>query len=147
MKDLLARRAVDPYRVGLVTRRREPKSIGRSSHDVEGSVELVDGGADRRRFRANLSGPGELVWSQGYHEGWQARVDGRPVRPEAVDLAFVGVPLAAGSHEVEFVFDWAAVRNGRLVSMAALILWLVGLAVALRRRREAPLASQLSTAG
>ena len=67
-----------------------------------------------------------------YHPGWRARVDGEQAEVVRGDYIFRAVPIGAGSHEVEFVFEPTTVWVGRLVSLLTLLA-LLGAALALCR--------------
>ncbi len=78
---------------------------------------------------------GLLVLSDTFYPGWEALVDGahRPIH--RVNLAFRGVVLGSGRHEVIFRFRPRAFYVGATVSAVTLVLVLIGL---LRSRKEQP---------
>ena len=45
-----------------------------------------------------------LVYADGYHEGWRASLDGKPVKVVKADLAFKTVWVPAGTHQIKFFF-------------------------------------------
>lgn len=91
-----------------------------SQNAIDGTVEL------RRRALLFFSIPRDA--------GWSARVDGAPARLLPVDMTFMGLPLEAGKHRVELRFESPLKRAGTVVSLLALGLY--GLLLALRRRRS-----------
>ena len=50
---------------------------------------------------------------------------------ETVNLLFRGLLVPAGEHAVTFAFESDGVRNGRFISLTALILWLFMLFITL----------------
>ena len=72
------------------------------------------------RIRVTTDSPSNqlLVVSESYHSGWQAYSDGRRVRIIRAYGDFMAVPVAAGTHEVEFFFRPLSWRIGRCVSAA-----------------------------
>jgi uncharacterized membrane protein YfhO len=66
-----------------------------------------------------------LVASQIYYPGWKASVDGKTVNVVPADFAFIAVPIAAGSHDVQFFYDPESVKLGAVVSLISLILTVV----------------------
>ncbi|HZR99566.1 MAG TPA: hypothetical protein VFE37_12710 [Chloroflexota bacterium] len=87
---------------------------------------------ERVVVQASAERPGLLVLTDLFHPGLHARVDGVDTPVLRADYFFRGVPLAAGQHEVELVFDPLSVRLGRIVSLVMLAGALVA-AVALWR--------------
>jgi uncharacterized membrane protein YfhO len=66
--------------------------------------------------------PTLVVLAQSYYHAWQAFVDGRRAPLLHANYAFQAVPVPAGSHSVEWVYqDWAF-RIGGVVSAVALLL-------------------------
>ncbi|HET7189761.1 MAG TPA: hypothetical protein VFI52_16530 [Gemmatimonadaceae bacterium] len=79
-----------------------------------------------------------LVVSENYFPGWTAAVDGRSAPVYRADFNLIGVPLPAGARSVELAFHDAAVSTGKAVTLAALLLAVVGLAVGLVTDRRRP---------
>jgi hypothetical protein len=92
----------------------------------------VDVSPGVRHFSANRlavgvvqTGPvGRLLYSDAFHPGWSARLDGSPVPVEPAGRAFKAVTVPQGRHVVEFVFfdplkEWARRALG-VVAVAAL---------------------------
>jgi hypothetical protein len=91
---------------------------------------------DAIALTASLPGRGWLVLADTWYPGWEASVDGAPVRIQRANANFRALPLRAGRHRVEFFFRPPAVRRGRLVSAAGVLLLAAGLAWAWRRERR-----------
>jgi hypothetical protein len=70
---------------------------------------------------------GWLLLSDTYYPGWRARVDGRPQEIYAANSLFRAVPVAAGSHQVEFVYQplsfWAGLAASVGGWLLILVLW------------------------
>ncbi|MBI4495168.1 MAG: YfhO family protein [Chloroflexi bacterium] len=73
------------------------------------------------RVRADLGAAGFLVLTDLYHRGWQARVDGQSAPLYLADSLFRAVPVPAGQHVVDFVFDPISLRLGAFLSLEALL--------------------------
>jgi hypothetical protein len=89
---------------------------------------------------AQLSSPAVLVLTTPYSAGWHVTVDGAPATVQPADLAFMGVALPAGYHEVRFAYvaPYAVVS---LVGGGICLLLLVaatGVAVLRRRGGQSP---------
>jgi uncharacterized membrane protein YfhO len=59
---------------------------------------------------------GFLFVSDAWYPGWEAIVDGRKVDIERANYAFRAVPLLKGEHVVEFIYDPASLKIGKIVS-------------------------------
>jgi hypothetical protein len=86
--------------------------------------------ADRVAVSVELDAPGYLVLADLYHPGWKATVDGESVQILPADLALRAVPLNAGRHVVEFAYECPGQTVGLTVTVAALILLLISMAIA-----------------
>jgi uncharacterized membrane protein YfhO len=79
--------------------------------------------------------PKLLVLSDGYYPaGWQAYVDGKPVRTYQANHAFRAVCVPAGAKTVEFKYTSKAYRNGWIISIVTLLICLATVAIPERRR-------------
>lgn len=63
---------------------------------------------------------GVLFTSIIYEKGWSVTVDGQPVDTTAFKDAFVSIPLAAGTHEIEFSYIPYGLPIGMLISGVSL---------------------------
>ncbi len=70
-----------------------------------------------------------LVVSENWFPGWSATVDGRAETVGRVDHALIGVPLAAGTRRVELAFRDPAYQRGKPITVSALLLALLTIAV------------------
>jgi uncharacterized membrane protein YfhO len=57
-----------------------------------------------------------------YHPGWRATIDGQPAEIVRANHVMRGVVVPAGTHTIEFRLAPVSLRNGALVSLAALML-------------------------
>jgi hypothetical protein len=91
---------------------------------------------ERVEVQTRTSADGILVLSDGYDPGWQARLDGQPVKIHVANHAFRAVALPAGQHQVTFFYDPPAFKIGLGVSLlacAGVATTVVGLLLAGRR--------------
>lgn len=83
---------------------------------------------DRIRGKVAAQEAGVLFLSIPFNRGWRATVDGQAAPVHRIDVGFTGVPLSAGSHEVELRFVPEGSRLGLTVSLLAAvagILWII----------------------
>jgi hypothetical protein len=97
------------------------------------SVRLLSRAPGRLTLKALLPGDGVLVVFNSFEKGWQARMDGAPVRVLPADGAFQGMRLPAGEHVVELRYR----PPGLLVGVAVGLVGLVGLILVAARIRDA----------
>jgi hypothetical protein len=81
---------------------------------------------------------GLVFLSETYWPERTARVDGRPVQPLRVNLAFTGIPVTRGRHRVELGYDQRAFRLGAAVSVLTLLVWMAAARRESRRAARAP---------
>lgn len=97
--------------------------------DEAGSVEMVRDEAQRVDLRVEAAESAMLVLTDTDYPGWSATVDGEQVPIQRVNGAFRGVGVAAGEHDVSFVYRPASLGRGAIISGAAflVVLGLLGL--------------------
>ena len=77
-----------------------------------------------------------IVITESSWPGWRAYIDGRRVRMQLADHAFLSVGIPAGKHEVRVVYLPEPFVRGRAISLATLVLLAIA-AVFYRSRRTA----------
>jgi hypothetical protein len=77
---------------------------------------------------------GLLVLSEVYYPGWHATVDGAPTPILRADAALRAVPVRAGNHRIEMVFDPWSVKLGIGITVGTLLAIAAGMVVTRVRR-------------
>lgn len=110
-------------------------------------VERID--ASKTTVRAKRTGPGQwtinsdgprpslVVVGEAWFPGWKARVDGKAVPALKADGAFVGIPVAEGSHHITLSYEAPSTAIvGKVLSVGAVLvaIWML-LPFHSRRRR------------
>ncbi len=98
-----------------------------------GSIEVLEHADTRWKLRAQLKRPALLTLAETDYPGWEATVDGQPVPIHTTNLAFRGVQLDPGHHEVVFTYRPSWLRP---TVVAALLAFLLGAASLLWPRRK-----------
>jgi hypothetical protein len=88
------------------------RGAGGAAELGSGSLTVLAGPPDRRRFRVDVTAPGLLVVQQSYMRCWRARVDGVAAGVEVANGAEIGVRMPAGTHAVELYVDRTPARIG-----------------------------------
>ncbi len=79
-----------------------------------------------------------LVASENYYPGWVATADGKAAPVERTDYSLIGVVLPTGARRVELTFHSAPFERGKMITLFALTLGLIGIVAGVvvdRRRR------------
>ncbi len=116
----------------------EGQPLENNASGAEDRVAVLTYDAEHVLIEADLGSPGILVLSDTHYPGWRAFVDGTEAAIWRANLLFRAVPLPAGHHRVEFVFNPPAWQLGLGLSCASLIGLGVALAIALLRRGRTP---------
>ena len=66
-----------------------------------------------------------MVFSEQYHPGWKATVDGKPVPVWKANYAFRGIVVPAGEHTIRMHFEPWSFHLGLRISLFTVILILV----------------------
>jgi hypothetical protein len=91
----------------------------------EGQVEIVNRYGGYYKIKSSAKGAAQLIVSEFWMPGWQARVDGHASPVERVEDGLVGINLPAGEHDIELTYAPLGWRLGWPISLGAVI----GLAV------------------
>lgn len=103
----------NPREVAVVDRAPAiPMTDGPLSH----TAAISERKPDRVVVRTNTDRAGLLVLADVYAHGWKAWVDDKPTPIVITNVAFRGVPVAAGEHTVRFEFDPDDLDTGRIIS-------------------------------
>ena len=78
--------------------------------------------------------PRIAVFTVAYGPGWSVTVDGQPARVLKTDTAFLGVEVSgAGTHDIEWSYATPGVREGAIMSLVGIVLF-IGMLVFRRMR-------------
>ena len=108
-----------------------------TASDVPDSVNLVSYNHDRILVRCNLKQPAIVVLTDSWNPRWMVAVDGAPAVMGKVNVAFRGVAVPAGQHEVAFRYQPLSRIAGQVISLVSLF----GIAGGLwfwNRKRQVP---------
>jgi len=83
-------------------------------------IKVVEYEPDSLGYEVNASRPSLLIIPELYYPGWQASVDGEPVKIYRTDYILRGVFVEEGPHRVEFSYEPASFRNGLILTVLAL---------------------------
>jgi len=112
---LLLRPDFDPLREIVL-----PDGAPRADPAFAGTSRVEELLPDRVRLDAELSADGYVVLLDAWDPGWRASVDGRPAPVLRANVAFRAVPVPAGRHRVELLYQPAEVGAGVALSLLTL---------------------------
>lgn len=84
--------------------------------------------------------PKLLYFGIPYSSGWSAYVDGNPVEIKHSNVAFMGVELDGGRHEVELRYETPGLKTGAMLSLVGLVM--LGTVVVVGRVRRTKIAEE-----
>ncbi len=120
---LLHRPDFDPASTAVVEQVRDWQPTG------QGHVTEVSYQPARLALTVDVPAAAFLVLTDAYYPGWVATIDGRPATIYATDVAFRGLEVPAGTHRVEMRFQPRILWWSAAVSLAALLLVLLCIAI------------------
>ncbi|HUY27843.1 MAG TPA: hypothetical protein VMV27_10530 [Candidatus Binataceae bacterium] len=85
---------------------------------------------DLMRARVNAAVPALLVFKMTYHPNWHVTVDGSPARTLMVSPSYLGVPVAAGVHEVAAEYRSSPLKNVLLAIGIVTLVAVIALGIA-----------------
>jgi len=97
-------------------------------------VNLVSYSANSSKWQVKTKEPGLLVVADSYYPGWRVLVDGWDTRIYRANFAFRAVPVPAGEHQVEFIYDPLSFKIGWIVSLGALVVLIITTTALFKRK-------------
>jgi len=73
----------------------------------------------------NLESNGMVFFAIPYDKGWKVKVNGKLVEPVNINIAFIGIPLEKGLHNIELKFIPPLFYTGIIISIISLLFTLV----------------------
>ena len=130
----------DPAKTVLVSTPEKTLATVSTNEADAGSVEFKSYASKKIVFTANAKTPAVLLLNDKFDPGWRVTVDGQPAPLLRCNFLMRGVPLAAGTHEVQFYYSQP--EKPLFVTLAAIILafFLAGLLVFVTRKPQTPAA-------
>lgn len=98
-------------------------------------LEDVEFGPNRISGRVSLEDKKIMAFSIPYSRGWKATVDGKPATLEKVNVAYLGLSLEPGEHEVLLTYRSPGSRAGTLVTVISVTVFVLLLVLWIRKRR------------
>jgi hypothetical protein len=143
-------RQFDAAKVAVVTRP-DAQLLGPlgepATSDQLGTVEVIKYEPNSIRLRVKALRSAVLIATESYWSEWQATEDGRRIPLVRADGLFRAVPVSAGSHEIVMRIAPRSVYLGGGISLATLILCMIGIVLGGRPHSEVSRDSQGAMGG
>jgi hypothetical protein len=117
---------------------KEPPHLVPLIKEGKGEVEVISETNNRLRLLVKTPESTFLVINDTYFPGWKAFVDGGKTEIIRADYTFRAIPLHAGTHQVEFVYDPMSFKLGTLFSFLGLIGCVIMTSVSRCKNRPRP---------
>ncbi len=118
--------SLDPARTAVVDVSEFP--VTQTTYSSQGTIKLTKYQPNHLTYEANTTGESFAVFSEIYYpDGWKALLDGKEADYIRADYVLRALPLPAGDHTVEFIFDPASYRIGSTVMIVCSIMLLLAL--------------------
>ncbi len=126
----------DPATTAVVTE--VPDGVSLAEGDPTGEVEWLERGTDGRLLRVTSDRAALLVIADNWVDAWTATVDGETAPVLRVNHTQLGIPVPAGTHEVEVTFASGPVGLGLWITFVCSILAIVVAVVSFIRSQPGP---------
>jgi hypothetical protein len=103
----------------------EARDIVKASRESTAQARVVCFAGSRASVEITASAPSLVVCAQSDYPGWRAYVDGRPIKLWRANYAFQAVEVDAGRHKVELVYRAGTLQAGAVISIMAVLMWMV----------------------
>ncbi len=99
--------------------------LAQETRALEGEVILRENNnPSEMRIMVTVNKPAFVFVNQAYYPGWTAFVDGQPAEVFRADYLFQAVAVPAGTHEVRLRYASPPLKQGMILSMIGLILFI-----------------------
>ena len=89
-------------------------------------IKLMSYHPEKLTYESQNSQDGLAVFSENYYpEGWQATVDGKPVKIIKADYSLRALKIPAGKHQIVFEFKPEIVRKGGRISLWSYVIFII----------------------
>jgi uncharacterized membrane protein YfhO len=99
----------------------EPMGMPKSNGYVKNSVDILKYSAQHIDIKVFSEKKGIMILSDSYYPGWEASIDGQPVKIYPADYAFRAIAIPAGEHMVTFRFNPFSFNTGFAITLIFLL--------------------------
>lgn len=92
-----------------------------TSEELEYEIDYLEYGYQNYTITIDTATHGFLFVAEPWYPGWKVVVDSEPGKIYQADHSFMAVPVFAGTHTIEFIYDPISFRIGKWLSIATII--------------------------
>ena len=118
---MMLQKEFDPRREVLLEEAPPSLALRHAGGVSRGEAEIISESNNRLSLRVKVAEDSLLVLSDTYYPGWKAFVDGAETRIYRADYTFRAIPLKAGIHQAEFVYDPISFKLGAGVTFLGIL--------------------------
>ncbi|WP_068595977.1 YfhO family protein [Vaginella massiliensis] len=126
-EEILAIQHIDPKKTTILNKNLQKENINFVA-DSTAQIKLTNYSPARLLYESNSKTPQLAVFSEVFYpHGWKAFVDGKEVNILKANYFLRALPLDAGTHKIEFVFEPEVIATGKIVAIVSLVLLLIAI--------------------
>ncbi len=95
--------------------------VGKPLNEFPQQVEIISESNNRLDLQVKTSGNTFLILNDTYFPGWKAFMNGKKTKIYRANYNFRAVPLSAGTHRVEFIYDPMSFKLGAGVTLLGIV--------------------------
>lgn len=127
-EEILAIQTIDPKTTSILNQSTIQNDLKNLKADTLATIKLSNYAPTKLTYESNSKTPQLAVFSEIYYpHGWKAFVDGKEVEILKANYFLRSIPLEAGSHKIEFIFEPEVILTGKIISILSLLLFLAAL--------------------
>ena len=120
-EEMMALASTDLKNIAII--RNDQKDIVGKAGNGQGSIQLVNYDMDRMTYKSNSQSDQIAVLSEIYYPiGWTATIDGEEVEIGRANYLLRTIPVPAGEHTIEFVFEPSSYYVGENIALAGSVI-------------------------
>jgi Bacterial membrane protein YfhO len=133
----------NPRDTAIADKSEQSKTGPAPQYDSAASISLVKNLNDKITYSFNAATNQFAVFSEIYYpSGWKALIDGKETPIVKVNYALRGLPVPAGKHTIEFLFEPASYKQGNIISLiiglVSILLLIGGIAYEWKQYQKKP---------
>ena len=133
-EEILAIQHTNPKTTTILNKDKSNATLPAFTADTTAHIKLTHYNPAKLTYEATTKTPQLAVFSEIYYpHGWKALVDGKEVEIHKANYFLRALPLEAGQHTIEFIFEPKVISVGFIVSMIAWVIFLAAIGFGIKK--------------